>query len=93
MLVNLGFFAVSYIPRWASPWLRWYSMSKVVVGAGLSIRAIASLSGWGHPLLFAIVSYCGYAISVVCLAMAVRYLSRPQHAGQGPEQQPGRAMS
>lgn len=93
ILVNLGFFAASCTPRWASPWLRWYSMGKVVVCTGLSIRAIASLSGWGHPLLFAIVSYCGYAISVVCLAMAVRYLSRPQHAGQGPEQQPGRAMS
>jgi hypothetical protein len=72
-------------------------MSKVVAGAGLSIRAIASPSGWGHPLLFAIISYCGYAISAACLGVAVvqavRYLSRPQHAGQEPGQQPGRAMS
>jgi hypothetical protein len=56
-------------------------MSKVVAGAGLSIRAIASPSGWGHPLLFAMISYCGYAISAACLGMAVvqavRYLSRP----------------
>ena len=97
VLVNLGFFAVSCIPRWASPWLRWYSMSKVVAGAGLSIRAIASPSGWGHPVLFAITSYCGYAISAACLGVAVvhavRYLSGPQHPGQGPGQQPGRAMS
>jgi hypothetical protein len=35
-------------------------MSKIVAGAGLSIRAIASLSGGGHPLLFAIISYCGW---------------------------------
>lgn len=70
VLVNLGFFAASYISRWASPWLRWYSMSKVVAGAGLSIRAIASPSGWGHPVLFAIISYCGYAISAACLGMA-----------------------
>ena len=47
--------------------------------AGLSIRAIASSSGCGHPLLFAIISYSGYAISVACLRIAVvqaaRYLS------------------
>jgi hypothetical protein len=86
VLVNLGYLAVSCIPRWASPSLRWYSMSKIVAGAGLSIRAIASSSGWGHPVLFAIVSYFGYAISVACLGMAVvlavRYLSRFQHPGQ-----------
>ena len=94
VLVNLGFFAASFTPCWVSPVWRWYSTSKIVAGAGLSIRAIASSSGWGHPLLFAIISYCGYAISAACLGMAVvqavRYPSRPQHAGQGPEQQPGR---
>jgi hypothetical protein len=83
VLVNLGYFAASRIPRWASPGRRWYSMSKIVAGAGLSIRAIASPSGWGHPVLFAIISYCGYAISAACLGMAVvlavRYLSRLQH--------------
>jgi hypothetical protein len=80
VLVNVGYFAASCIPRWASPGRRWYSMSKIVAGAGLSVRAIASPSGWGHPLLFAIISYCGYAISVACLGVAVvhavRYLSR-----------------
>jgi hypothetical protein len=87
-LSNLVLFAASCIPRWASPGRRWYSMSNIVAGAGLSIRAIASSSGWGHPLLFAIISYCGYAISAACLGMAVaravRYTSRPQHPGQGP---------
>ena len=33
------------------------------------------------------------AISAVGLGLAVRYLSRPQHAGAGPGQQPDRAMS
>lgn len=82
VLANLGYFAASFIPRWASSWLRWCSMSKIVAGAGLSIRAIASSAGWGHPLLFAIISYCGYAMSVGCLGLAVRYLSRLQHPGQ-----------
>ena len=97
VLVNLGYFAASCIPRWPSSGRRWYSMSKIVAGAGLSIRAIASPSGWGHPLLFAIISYCGYAISAACLGMAavqaVRYLSRLQRADQRPGQQPGRAMN
>jgi hypothetical protein len=42
-------------------------MGKVAAAGGLLVRAIASQSGWGHPLLFAIISYCGYAISVACL--------------------------
>jgi len=79
-LSNLGLFAASYISRRASPWLRWCIISKIVAGAGLSIRAIAGPAGWGHPLLFAIISYCGYAISVICLGLAViqaaRYLTR-----------------
>ena len=70
-LSNAGLFAAICILRRASPWQRWYSMGKIVAGAGLSVRAIASSSGWGHPLLFAIISYCGYAISAACLSMAV----------------------
>jgi hypothetical protein len=93
VLVHLASFAASRIPRWDIATASWYSMGKVAAGAGLLVRAIASQSGWGHPLLFAIISYCGYAISAVCLGMAVRYLSRPQHAGPGPGQQPDRAMS
>lgn len=89
MLVNLGVFVASGIPRWASPVRRWYSISKIVAGTGLSIRAIASLSGWGHPMLFAIISYGGYAISAACVGMAVvqavRYHFRLQHADQGSE--------
>jgi len=87
VLVNLVFFAASCVPRWASPRLRWYGVSRIVAGSGFSIRAVASSSGWGHPLLFAIISYCGYAISVACLGMVVvhtvRDISRIQPAGQG----------
>jgi len=71
-LAQLVALVASYIPRWyAAAERRWYSISKVVAGAGLSLRAFAGSSGWGHPLLFAIVSYGGYAISVACLGMAV----------------------
>jgi hypothetical protein len=89
VLINLVVVAASSIPRWASPAWRWYAMSNVVVGAGLSIRAIASSSGWGHPLLFAIISCCGDAISAACLGMAVvqvlRHTSPPRRAAQQPD--------
>jgi hypothetical protein len=76
VLVHLASFAASRIPRWDIAITSWYSMGKVEAGAGLLVRAIASQSGWGHPLLFAIISYCGYAISAACLGMAVVLLMR-----------------
>jgi hypothetical protein len=76
VLVQLACFAASRIPRWDDATISWYSMGKVAVAAGLLVRAIAGRSGWGHPLLFAIISYCGYAISVACLGVAVVLLIR-----------------
>jgi hypothetical protein len=49
----------------------WWLAGISVQGAGLLIRAVASQCGWGHPLLFAIVSYCGCAIPVAGLGVAV----------------------
>ena len=76
VLVHLASFAASRIPRWDIATTSWYSIGKVAAGAGLLVRAIASQSGWGHPLLFAIISYCGYAISAACLGVAVVLLMR-----------------
>jgi len=76
VLVHLASFAASRIRRWDTATISWYSMGKVATGAGLLVRAIASQSGWGHPLLFAIISYCGYAMSAACLGVAVVLLMR-----------------
>jgi hypothetical protein len=76
VLVHLASFAGRRIPRWDTATISWYSMGKVAAGAGLLVRAIASQSGWGHPLLFAIISYCGYAMSAACLGVAVVLLMR-----------------
>jgi hypothetical protein len=76
VLVHLASFAASRIPRTDIATASWYSMGKVAAGAGLLVRAIASQSGWGHPLLFAIISYCGYAMSAACLGVAVVPLMR-----------------
>ena len=76
VLVHLASFAASRMPRWDIATTSWYSMGKVAAGAGLLVRAIASQCGWGHRLLFAIISYCGYAISAACLGVAVVLLMR-----------------
>jgi hypothetical protein len=64
----------------------WFQGVAVAQGTGLFVRAVASQCGWGHPLLFAIVSYCGYAISAACFGVAMTLLvrsSRPlQRAGR-----------
>jgi hypothetical protein len=63
----------------------WFLAGFLAQGTGLLIRAVARQCGWGHPLLFAIVSYGGYAISVACFGVAAALLirsSRPlQHDG------------
>jgi hypothetical protein len=79
VLAGLIMLGTTFIPRWYNPQRRWYSISKLVAGADLSFRAIASSSGWGHPLLFAIISYCGYPISVACLGTAVVLTVRSLH--------------
>jgi hypothetical protein len=56
---------------WNTTVASWYSGGKVAAGAGLLARAIPGRPGGGHPLLFAITGYCGYAISVACLGVAV----------------------
>jgi hypothetical protein len=58
----------------------WFFAGFLAQGTGLLVRAVASQCGWGHPLLFAIVSYCGYAISAACFGVAVALLVRSQVA-------------
>jgi hypothetical protein len=64
----------------------WFAAGISVQGTSLLIRAVASQCGWGHPLLFAMVSYCGCAIPVAGLGVAVALYLRsspsPQRAGR-----------
>lgn len=62
----------------------WFFAGFLVQGAALFARAVASQCGWGHPLLFAIVSYCGYAISAACFGVAVALLVRTSPSLQHP---------
>jgi hypothetical protein len=63
----------------------WFLGGFLAQSASLFVRAVASQCGWGHPLLFAIAGYCGFAISAACFGVAVALLVRSpallQHAG------------
>jgi hypothetical protein len=88
VLVHLASFAASRIARWGTGTAGWYSMGKVTAGAGLLARAVAGQAGWGRPLLFAVISYCGYAISAACLGVAVVLLMRSFSRAGGPGERP-----
>lgn len=60
--------------------IRWLAAGLLLLGA-----LLASQSGWGHPRLFAMISYCGYAISAACLGVAVVLLMRSfPHSSEPP---------
>jgi hypothetical protein len=61
----------------------WFLAIFSAQGIGLLVRALASELGWGHPLLFAIISYCGYAFSIGCLYLAIRALRLTPEAAPG----------
>jgi hypothetical protein len=85
-VLGLFYFIRGRIRRSDSAGESWFQAVALAQGTSLSVRAAASQYGWGHPLLFAVVSYCGYAISAACFGVAMTLLvrsSRPlQHDGQ-----------
>jgi len=70
----------SRVRRSGSAGESWFFASMPAQGTGLFVRAVASQCGWGHPLLFAVVSYCGYAISVAGLGVIAALLVRARSA-------------
>jgi hypothetical protein len=70
----------SRIRRSVSAGESWFLASLPAQGIALLVRAVASQCGWGHPLLFAVVSYCGCAISAACLGVPVALLVRSRVA-------------
>jgi hypothetical protein len=84
VLTSLIILAATWIPRWDGPVFRWWAVGRVVLGAGLLVRASASRAGWGHPLLFAIISYCGYAIWIACFGVLVVQTARSLRDSDAP---------
>jgi hypothetical protein len=48
----------------------WFSAGGVALAAGGGAAHLAGHLGWGHPLLFTLISACGYAVGAACISMA-----------------------
>jgi hypothetical protein len=83
---GLVFLIRSRIRRSVSAGESWFLASLPAQGICLLVRAVASQFGWGHPLLFAVVGYCGCAILAACLGVPVALLMRSR-AASTPQRQ------
>jgi hypothetical protein len=63
----------------------WFSAGVVAAAAGGGAAYLAGHLGWGHPLLFTLISACGYAVWAACIsvagAIAVRSARRDRRLG------------
>jgi hypothetical protein len=59
----------------------WFAADAV---AGGGAAQLAGHLGWGHPLLFTIISGCGYAACAACLIVAVAIVNRTARRDRGP---------
>jgi hypothetical protein len=80
-----AFFLVNFIVRLArrrpdAATGRWWAAGWLAVSTGNLAQGLAGSLGWGHPLLFAVIQYCGAAISVVCLGLAAALWARSVRA-------------
>jgi hypothetical protein len=49
----------------------WFGAGVLAAVAGGGAARLAGHYGWGHRLLFALISYCGYAVFAACISVAV----------------------
>lgn len=54
----------------------WFSAGVVAAATGPHVSALAGHLGWGHPLPFAPISDCGYAVCAACISMAAASTTR-----------------
>jgi hypothetical protein len=48
----------------------WLGAGALAAAAGGGAGRLAGQLGWGHPLLFTLISGCGYAVGAACISMA-----------------------
>jgi pimeloyl-ACP methyl ester carboxylesterase len=54
----------------------WFGAGVLAAVAGGGAAHLAGHLGWGHPLLFTLISDCGYAVCAACIGMAVVIVNR-----------------
>ena len=63
---------------------RWWIAGGLAVSTGQLARGLAGSLGWGHPLLFALIQYCGAAMAAVFLGLAMTLWARSVRARRLP---------
>jgi hypothetical protein len=54
----------------------WFGAGVLAAVAGGGAAHLAGHLGWGHPLLFTLISDCGYAVCAACICVAVVIVNR-----------------
>jgi hypothetical protein len=54
----------------------WFGAGVLAAVAGGGAAHLAGHLGWGHPLLFTLISDCGYAVCAACIGVAVVIVNR-----------------
>jgi hypothetical protein len=54
----------------------WFGAGVLAAVAGGGAAHLAGHLGWGHPLLFTLISDCGYAVCAACISVAVVIVNR-----------------
>ena len=54
----------------------WFGAGVLAALAGGGAEHLAGHLGWGHPLLFTLISDCGYAVLAACVSVAVVVANR-----------------
>jgi hypothetical protein len=80
LLGYLAIFAARYLRRRPGgvtvSGYAWFCVSMVALTAGPHVSALAAHLGWGHPLPFALISFCGYAVGAVCIGVSIALVNR-----------------
>jgi hypothetical protein len=62
----------------------WFGAGVVAAATGPHVSALAGHLGWGHPLLFALISGCGYAACAACISVAGAIVIRSARRDRRP---------
>ena len=65
----------------------WYSAGLVAAATGRLAVVLAGHLGWGHPLPFALISDCGYAVCAACISVAGAIVIRSARRDRRPGMQ------
>jgi hypothetical protein len=62
----------------------WFGAGVVAAATGPHLSALAGHLGWGHPLPFALISDCGYAVCAACTGVSVAIMNRSVRRDRRP---------